>query len=617
MASYTFVKTINDSGLFIDYVQKVYPSLQAVNIRGPDLIMVFSAALSGPQQTALTTIVTNYCDPNTSDDNVDPSNISMFNSTSVALTANANWLGQWEDVSRYTSIRVTYSSNVASATSGVVLQFGISAAQVDISDTYTLDTAGASYTQIVNVLGRYFRVSYTNGASAQTTFYLSTLWSVSESLPLVKVNDLLMDQTDCLLTRSIMCGRTNMAQFNPFTCDEQNQLRVTGPTSYERSLMAQSTALMQISFVYGNNPELVSTAIVAGGLATNSLSRAVMSSGAAINSSATMSSIRYCRTTPGDTIMVVVSCAFTVGRAGNTQLAGVGNATNGLFFGYNGTAFGVAVRSNGTTTWTPQASFNIDTLDGAAATSSSGIVLAPQFGNTYVIKYGSVGYGSATFMVLNPYVGANSNSSQLVHTHRVSFGNTSTSVGLLNPQFPIMISSANTTNNTAMTVSVASIAAYTDGEPLQAFSMHSVWGMRTTALLTFSPCITLQNKTTFNGFTNTSTAVIREFGVSCRAGNRTIIAGLFLNPTLSALTYTDVSTTTSAISYSTTAIGTMTAGTGTLLYTGVFYGATDHTWSCRDFDIIVNPGSFLCLATAVETATSQTITCSMSFCEFL
>jgi hypothetical protein len=350
---------------------------------------------------------------------------------------------------------------------------------------------------------------------------------------------------------------------------------------------------------------------------TNSQSCAVVSSGAAINSSATMSSIRYCRTTPGDTVMAVISCAFTVGRAGNTQLAGVGNATNGLFWGYNGTAFGVAVRSNGVTTWTPQASFNIDTLNGVSATSCSGIVIAPQFGNTYVIKYGSVGYGSATFMVLNPYVGANSNASQLVHAHRISFGNTSTSVGLLNPQFPIMVSSANTTNNTAMTISVASISAYTDGEPLQAFSMHSVWGVRTTALMTFSPCITLQNKATFNGITNTSTAVIREFGVSCRGGNRSIIVGLFLNPTLSALTYTDVSTTTSAISYSTTTNGTMTNGTGTLLYTGVFYGTTHQMWSCRDFDIVVNPGSFLCLATAVETATSQNVTCSISFCEFL
>jgi hypothetical protein len=75
---------------------------------------------------------------------------------------------------------------------------------------------------------------------------------------------------------------------------------------------------------------------------------------------ASYSSRRAAKYRPGQGITARFTAAFTTGVANSTQIVGVGNATNGYFFGYNGTAFGICHRNGGADTWIAQANFNGD-----------------------------------------------------------------------------------------------------------------------------------------------------------------------------------------------------------------------------------------------------------------
>ncbi|KAG5182997.1 hypothetical protein JKP88DRAFT_272962 [Tribonema minus] len=67
---------------------------------------------------------------------------------------------------------------------------------------------------------------------------------------------------------------------------------------------------------------------------------------------------RFVSSGVGRAVRVTAACAFATGTANASQLIGIGGTDNGLFFGYNGTSFGVCVRSNSVDTWTAAAAFN-------------------------------------------------------------------------------------------------------------------------------------------------------------------------------------------------------------------------------------------------------------------
>ena len=117
-------------------------------------------------------------------------------------------------------------------------------------------------------------------------------------------------------------------------------------TSFGEIQVAPLTPLIQLTFPYNINPEIISDRSNNGSLTIDS-SRLKLSTGASANQSAEMQSIRPIRYVPGQGALIRFTRIYTTGTTNSTQLQGVGSSGDGLFFGYNGTSFGILRREKG------------------------------------------------------------------------------------------------------------------------------------------------------------------------------------------------------------------------------------------------------------------------------
>lgn len=100
--------------------------------------------------------------------------ISTKNSNTVNLAANGVFTGLGEDVTTYSEVRITVFASHASATDGLSIQQSSNGSNWDVTDTYTVAaTTGKTFS--VPRQAKYFRIVYTNGASALTSFRLQTI----------------------------------------------------------------------------------------------------------------------------------------------------------------------------------------------------------------------------------------------------------------------------------------------------------------------------------------------------------------------------------------------------------------------------------------------------------
>ena len=102
--------------------------------------------------------------------------VSTVNSSAVALGANAVFTGTAEDVTEYSSVKVSIFADQASATDGLQLQQSINGTNWDFIDAYSVPIATGK-TFGAPVQAKFFRVVYTNGAVATTAVRLQTIYS--------------------------------------------------------------------------------------------------------------------------------------------------------------------------------------------------------------------------------------------------------------------------------------------------------------------------------------------------------------------------------------------------------------------------------------------------------
>lgn len=151
------------------------------------------------------------------------------------------------------------------------------------------------------------------------------------------------------------------------------------------------------------------------------------------------------------------SAIFATGLANSYQRIGIYDATNGLFIGYEGTSFGVTYRSNSVDTRYAQASFNVDTLTGAANSkftrNGTPEALNPQKDNLFRIRYGWLGASNLYYEVLSP-------DQTWVLFHIVYQANNNTTPSLTNPNLPMTIDvQKSTAGATVLTMGTACWAA--------------------------------------------------------------------------------------------------------------------------------------------------------------
>lgn len=117
-----------------------------------------------------------------------PGFISEINSTTTTLGSNATFTGVVEDVSQFSSLTVFVYSDQASATNGLKLELSTDGVNWDRQKPITVK-ADSSQAHSLVIVSQFFRVSYQNGATAQTEFRLQTIYHKHKNKHLTTTNN--------------------------------------------------------------------------------------------------------------------------------------------------------------------------------------------------------------------------------------------------------------------------------------------------------------------------------------------------------------------------------------------------------------------------------------------
>ena len=208
------------------------------------------------------------------------------------------------------------------------------------------------------------------------------------------------------------------------------------------------------------DPDLVTDITVTknnGGDASLGTGQAVFTTTANINGgvkAVTNTTVLY---RPHSELYAAFSCIFTTGITNSYQRIGLYDTSNGFYIGYEGTAFGITIRKGGVNTTTQRASFNVDTLTGAAGSNftRNGVPesLDPTKDNLYRLRFGWLGAAPIFFEVMSA-------DGEWVIFHIIKHPNTVAATSINNPDLPITLDLQKTSaDSTVLTMSSACWAA--------------------------------------------------------------------------------------------------------------------------------------------------------------
>jgi len=135
--------------------------------------------------------------------------VNAGNSTTTPLGIGGVFTGSSIDLLNYSTLRVSYVSDKASATNGFSVQFSNNNVNWDFNKVATYTDIGNGMTVVFNRVARYARIVYTNGAVAQTYFRLQTL-IVPNSAEFVRhfMDDVPQNSDTGIMTQSVLVGKT-------------------------------------------------------------------------------------------------------------------------------------------------------------------------------------------------------------------------------------------------------------------------------------------------------------------------------------------------------------------------------------------------------------------------
>ncbi len=384
-------------------------------------------------------------------------------------------------------------------------------------------------------------------------------------------------------------------------------------SAYSELIFVQPTPIIKLQFVYNLNPRYATTSTTGTGSIVSQNSLLSLSTGATINSSATLRSNTYITYQPGQGNYSVFPTLFAPGVSGSTQIAGIGNSTDGFFFGYNGTDFGILYRNNSVDTWIPQASWNKDNvLGGGGPSNPSGLTLDPTKGNIYKIQFHWLGFGAINFFMSSP------STDSMIFLHQIQYADTNTALSLTNPNLQSMLQIINTTNATNLTMKNGFISAFTEGyanKNLNVRNTISATKSITTAA-SFTNLLTIRNNATYQSKTNRSLVYPDQisFFNTDSVATHNVFCTIYLNPSVAGpVSFISINPNTSIVSYDT---GGTTVTGGTALFSFYLQANTAFSFSLSDYNIVLNPNDTLVLACQTQTD-SPTISATMSWTEGL
>lgn len=248
-------------------------------------------------------------------------------------------------------------TNVLSDVTGTItINFIRDAAGTDVLRTLTIPYATADLnlyrTFAAPAFTPYVRYRFQATQAGQTDFYFDTKFLVQALSPqTLGVDAFISPLMVANLGRNVVVGKTAAGQYENVGVTNQRSLKVTPPqegkTAFGEALTGQLVDQVLVDFAFGNIAGIVDTKANQSGSVTNANQLGTVSTGAAANSSGQIETVDKVRYVPGHGNRARFTAKFTTGVANSTQLAGIGDESNGFFFGYNGTSFGILHRKGG------------------------------------------------------------------------------------------------------------------------------------------------------------------------------------------------------------------------------------------------------------------------------
>lgn len=374
-------------------------------------------------------------------------------------------------------------------------------------------------------------------------------------------------------------------------------------TAFGEQQVAELTPMAGWTFAYNVNADLVASTVASGGTVTGDDGFAVLTTAAAIDSSAKIETRLPLRYIPGQGAIARFTAIFTTGVVGSQQIIGIGADNDGLFFGYNGATFGIMRRSDGVDTWTH---FN-DWSDGINGGNAGWLNLLDWTkGNVFQIQFQWLGFGEIRFSVENPRSG----DFELVH--RIRYANTATVTSLRNPTLPVMAMVANTTNDSAIALSTSSAMAFCEGKvvdpsPPHPLALPRVQVATKAGITTQANVLTLQSPMTWKARANRIRSQLGMLSVSTE-GNKSVTIRLVRNATLGGTpSYAAHSADTSPVDFDTA--GTTVTG-GSVVFAITLDKTDSQQFDLREWSLFLNPGDTITTSAESSQSTEVTVACN-------
>ena len=168
-----------------------------------------------------------------------PGHVSTDNSVENAdkLLADAVFTGEWEEITNFGVIVISVTSDVASATDGLLVQFSTDGS-IDglVSDDVFTIAAGAKKTFSFQAAAKFFRVVYTNGGSDQGHFHLQTVLKPYYVKPSShRIKDNVSGEDDSELVKSILASDSGDGQTIK-NINTQHPLATDGDQVFEKDI---------------------------------------------------------------------------------------------------------------------------------------------------------------------------------------------------------------------------------------------------------------------------------------------------------------------------------------------------------------------------------------------
>ena len=285
-------------------------------------------------------------------------------------------------------------------------------------------------------------------------------------------------------------------------------------------------------FAYNLNAAIVSKTELFGGSVVHEGSFAKLETGTAVNGVAFIRSNRSLTYSPGIGAIARFTAVFDTPVADSLQLIGVGNNSDGWFFGYNGLKFGIMKRRAGIDEWFYQEDW----------TESDFKELVPQNGNVYQIKYQWLGFGMQ-------YFGIENDEGNIENVHRIKYSNKNIITSVENPSLPLAAGVSNNGNTTNVTLKTPSAVAGLEGEPFSpVFESLIAYEREVTIGIGETYLFGLQNPDTWLGKDNRLYVFPKLFSAATD-GNKSVTFRVYFNPTITTPVWQDIEPNISPLQY--------------------------------------------------------------------